>query len=160
MWAYATGLDSPLKTFPATNGTDNHLILIDVMKSRNLTGRQAAGALRECGITLNFNSIPNDPNGPLITSGLRLGTPATSSLGMGETEMNDIAGIIKYVLEHTKAGTIAEGPNAGNPSKRLHALDDGVRNEARARVRSLLERYPVYPELDLEFLQKHFGKKS
>jgi glycine hydroxymethyltransferase len=52
------------------------LYYLNVHESHGLTGRQAAGALRSCGITLNFNSLPFDPNGPLITSGLRLGTPA------------------------------------------------------------------------------------
>jgi glycine hydroxymethyltransferase len=141
----------------ATGGTDNHLMLIDAAKSCNLTGRQAAGALFECGITLNFNSLPFDPNGPLITSGLRLGTPATTTLGMGADEMKEIAAIIKRVLDGTGAGTIENGPNAGKPSKRLHVLDAKVREEARARTKALLDRYPVYPELDLELLQKHFG---
>lgn len=140
----------------ATGGTDNHLMLIDVAASCGLTGRQAAGAMRECGITLNFNSLPYDPNGPLITSGLRLGTPAVTTLGMGADEMKEIAAIIKQVLDGTKAGVIASGPNAGKPSKREHALDPAVRDAARARTRALLDRYPVYPELDLAFLQGHF----
>lgn len=141
----------------ATGGTDNHLMLIDVSASCGLTGRQAAGALYECGITLNFNSLPYDPNGPLITSGLRLGTPAVTTLGMGEAEMREIAAIIKIVLDGTKAGTLTSGPNAGQPSKRLHVLDSAVRDEARARVHALLEQFPVYPQLDLAFLQQHFG---
>jgi glycine hydroxymethyltransferase len=141
----------------ATGGTDNHLMLIDVNTSCGLTGRQAAGAVRECGITLNFNSLPFDPNGPLITSGLRLGTPAVTTLGMGETEMKEIAAIIALVLRGTTAGVIASGPNAGHPSKRLHVLDAKVREEALARTKALLDRFPVYPNLDLAFLQKHFG---
>ena len=141
----------------ATDGTDNHLMLINVSGSYALTGRQAAGALRECGITLNFNSLPYDANGPLITSGLRIGTPAITTLGMGEAEMKEIASIIKYVLDHTQAGTIEGGPNAGQPSKRAHVLAPEAREAARARTRSLLDRFPVYPELDLAFLQQHFG---
>ena len=140
----------------ATGGTDNHLMLIDVSASCGLTGRQGAGAVRECGITLNFNSLPFDPNGPLITSGMRLGTPAVTTLGMGESEMKEIAAIIKLVLAGTTAGIIKSGPNAGEPSKRLHVLDEKVRDEARARVKALLDRFPVYPQLDLGFLQRHF----
>jgi glycine hydroxymethyltransferase len=141
----------------ATGGTDNHLMLIDVAASCGLTGRQAAGALRECGITLNYNSLPYDPNGPLITSGLRLGTPAVTTLGMGPDEMKEIAGILKQVLDGTTAALLTTGPNAGQPSKRLHALDPAVRDAARARTRALLDRFPVYPELDLGFLQTHFA---
>ena len=141
----------------ATGGTDNHLMLIDVGKSCGLTGRQAAGALRECGVTLNYNSLPNDPNGPLITSGLRVGTPAITTLGMGEAEMKTIAKLIKLVVSNTRAGILASGPNAGQPSKRLHELDDAVRDEARAMTKALLDRFPVYPQLDLSFLQEHFS---
>ena len=141
----------------ATGGTDNHLMLVDVSASCGLTGRQAAGALYECGITLNFNSLPYDPNGPLITSGLRLGTPATTTLGMGEAEMREIAAIIKLVLDGTQAAILDSGKNAGKPSKRLHVLDPKVQAEARERVKALLDRFPVYPQLDLDFLQTHFS---
>ncbi|MBI2432775.1 MAG: glycine hydroxymethyltransferase [Candidatus Hydrogenedentes bacterium] len=140
----------------ATGGTDNHLMLINVSATYALTGRQAAGALRECGITLNFNSLPYDPNGPLITSGLRLGTPAVTTLGMGESEMQEIAQIIKFVLDHSQAGLVEQGPNAGQPSKRTHVLDAKAREEALARTQALLKRFPVYPELDLAFLQAQF----
>lgn len=142
----------------ATGGTDNHLMLIDVRTSCGLTGRQAAGALRECGITLNYNSLPNDPNGPLITSGLRIGTPAITTLGMGPDEMKQIAKIIKLVVSNTQAGILTTGPNAGEPSKRLHTLDAKIRDEARAMIKELLDRFPVYPQLDLAFLQEYFGK--
>ena len=140
----------------ATGGTDNHLMLINVSATYALSGRQAAGALRECGITLNFNSLPYDPNGPLITSGLRIGTPAITTLGMGEAEMETIAGIIKFVLDNTHAAKIASGPNAGQPSKREHLIDTAARDEARSRVAALLNRFPVYPNLDLELLRKCF----
>ncbi len=141
----------------ATGGTDNHLMLINVSASCGLTGRQAAGALRECGVTLNFNSLPFDPNGPLITSGLRLGTPAVTTLGMGVDEMKEIAAVIKLVLDGTKPGLIDKGPNAGQPSKRAYVLQPEVRDLALARTKALLDRFPVYPEIDLAFLQAHFG---
>ncbi len=154
--ALAAGLtDQGLRL--ATGGTDNHLMLIDVHRSCGLTGRQAAAAMYECGITLNFNSLPFDPNGPLITSGLRVGTPAVTTLGMGEPEMKEIAAIIKRVLEGTRPALIASGQNAGQPSKSHHELDKDIRDEARGRVHTLLQRYPVYPCLDLAFMQKHFS---
>jgi len=77
------------KATVVSGGTDNHLCLVDV-RPYGLTGRQAESALRECGITLNRNSIPFDPNGPWYTSGLRLGTPAVTTLGMGQGEMSEI----------------------------------------------------------------------
>jgi len=139
-----------------SNGTENHLMLIDV-RSFGLTGKQAAGALIDCHITLNKNAIPFDPNGAISTSGLRVGTPAVTTLGMDENEMKEIASIFKFVLSNTKQGVIASGPNAGKPSKAVYELDDTIKEEAQKRVNALLSRFPVYPELDLEFLQKHFG---
>jgi glycine hydroxymethyltransferase len=140
----------------ATGGTDNHLLLIDV-RPFGITGRQAESAVRECGITLNRNSLPNDTNGAWYTSGLRIGTPATTTLGMGETEMKEIASVLKMVLENTKPRIIDSGAKAGKPSKARYILDAKVKNEARSRVETLLKRFPVYPELDLELLLKYFG---
>lgn len=138
-----------------TKGTDNHLLLIDV-RPFGLTGRQAESAVRECGITLNRNSLPNDTNGAWYTSGLRLGTPAVTTLGMGAAEMKEIAACLKTVLSNTKPQPIESGLKAGTMSKARYLLDESVRNEVCARVRSLLERFPVYPELDLEVLVKYF----
>jgi len=140
----------------STGGTDNHLMLIDV-RSHEITGRQGADVLRECGITLNYNSLPYDPQSPMITSGLRIGTPAVTTLGMGEPEMHAIARILTLVLTNTKAAPIASGPNAGKPSKVKYAIAPEVLEDARAQTRDLLNRFPVYPELDLEFLKDHFG---
>jgi len=139
-----------------SGGTDNHLMLIDAT-TFGLTGRQAAGALRECGITLNKNTIPFDKNTPLVTSGLRLGTPAITTLGMGAAEMKEIAGIIKHALSNTKPGVVESGANAGKPSKINYTIDAKALDAAKARVKELLDRYPVYPELDLRFLQEHFA---
>ena len=138
-----------------TGGTDNHLMLIDV-RPQGLTGRQAAGSLRECGVTLNYNSLPFDPQGPMITSGLRIGTPAVTTLGMGEAEMGEIAGIIKMAIEGTKGGPIPTGPKAGTPSKTRYDIDPGALEQVRSRVKGLLDQFPVYPQLDLAFLQRHF----
>lgn len=139
----------------ATGGTDNHLFLIDVTPY-GLNGRQAESSLRECGITLNRNALPFDPNGPWYTSGLRIGTPATTTLGMGEAEMKEIAAIFGLVLSNTKPALIEKGDNAGKPSKAKYVLSDEVRAEAQTRVKTLLDKYPVYPELDLDFLMKAF----
>jgi glycine hydroxymethyltransferase len=129
-----------------TGGTDNHLFLIDV-RPFGLTGRQAESALRECRITLNRNSLPNDPNGPWYTSGLRLGTPAVTTLGMGSTEVTEIAKIVSMVLKNTSS----------QGSKAKYATNEGIKKEARERVTALLAKFPVYPELDLDFLQEAFG---
>jgi len=140
----------------ATGGSDNHLMLLDV-RSFGLNGRQAEGALRECGVTLNRNSLPFDPNGPWYTSGLRIGTPALTTLGMGTGEMEEVAAIIALVLNNTKAAILTKGANAGKPSKAKTVTDEAVRDEARRRVVALLDRFPLYPELDLPFLQAHFS---
>lgn len=138
-----------------TGGTDNHLLLIDV-HSMGITGRQAESALRECGITLNRNSLPNDPNGPWYTSGLRLGTPAVTTLGMGAAEMDEIASVVKLVLSNVSPTTIASGPNKGGKSLAKYEVDPGAKDQAMERAQALLANYPVYPELDLNFLQRHF----
>ena len=140
----------------ATDGTDNHLLLIDVADSCGLTGTQAASALRECGVTLNFNSLPYDSNGPLITSGLRVGTAAATTLGMSEIEMAEIAAIIRLALGNTKPALLTSGANAGKPSKRKYELSDAARDEARERIQALLDKFPVYPELDLATLAALF----
>jgi glycine hydroxymethyltransferase len=140
----------------ATQGTDNHLLLVDVTPS-GVTGRQAESALRESGITLNRNALPYDANGPWYTSGLRLGTPAITTLGMGESEMAEIAGILKSVLSHVKPTTIESGKNAGKTSQAKYTIDPGAQAEALQRVGVLLDAYPVYPELDLKLLQRSFG---
>ena len=142
----------------SSGGSDNHLMLLDVT-GFGLNGRQAESVLRECGITLNRNALPEDPNGPWYTSGLRIGTPAVTTLGMGAKEMQEIASIIKYVLSNTKPKILTKGKNAGQPSKAKYDIDQGVIDEAIKRVSALLGRYPVYPELDLDFLMKYFVKE-
>ena len=129
-----------------SGGTDNHLVLLDV-RPFDLTGRQAESAVRECGVTLNRNTIPFDPNGPWYTSGLRLGTPAVTTLGMGPEEMREIASLMTLVLKHS---TPEEGPKGRSKAK--YQIEESARSEAQSRVHSLLERYPVYPELDLELI--------
>jgi glycine hydroxymethyltransferase len=128
-----------------TGGTDNHLMLIDVAKTFGLTGRQGESALRTCGFTLNRNAVPFDPNGPWYTSGLRIGTPAVTTLGMSESDMKEIARIIKHVLANTTA-TVTDGKK----SQAKYDLDPAIVEKAHKQVQALLDRYPLYPELDLE----------
>ncbi len=82
-----------------SGGTDNHLMLVDLRTfDAELTGKQAQEALDRAGITLNKNQIPNDPRSPFVSSGLRIGTPAVTTAGMGEKEMEEIARLIGRVL--------------------------------------------------------------
>ena len=131
-----------------TGGTDNHLMLLDVNASLGLTGRQAESALRECHITLNRNSLPFDPNGPWYTSGLRLGTPAVTTLGMGPEEMRELAQIIRLVLANTRPGLTSKG----EVSRSSYRLEEAAKAEAQNRIHNLLDRYPLYPELNLDWL--------
>lgn len=139
----------------ATDGTDNHLMLLDVAPF-GLNGRQAESVLRECGLTLNRNALPFDPNGPWYTSGLRLGTPAVTTLGMGKEEMKEIASIVALVLKNTKPAIITKGENTGKESKSKAVTDKAVMKEAQDRVLKLLDRFVLYPQLDLQFLEENF----
>jgi glycine hydroxymethyltransferase len=80
-----------------SGGTDNHLMLVDT-RSCELTGKEAQQFLDEVGITVNKNTVPNDPQSPFVTSGIRIGTPAVTSRGMGEPQMRDLGGAIAGVL--------------------------------------------------------------
>jgi glycine hydroxymethyltransferase len=134
-----------------TGGTDNHLILVDVSRL-GLTGRQAESLLHDCGITLNRNALPFDRNGPWFTSGLRIGTPAATSLGMGGAEMGELASIMGAALKGATSATTKEG----KPSRAKAILGEAGRDEARRRVAAIMGRFPVYPELDLAFLKEAF----
>ena len=139
----------------ATNGTDNHLMLLDVTPF-GLNGRQAETVLRKYGVTLNRNALPFDVNGPWYTSGLRIGTPAVTTLGMGEAEMKEIASIIALVLKNTEPAKITKGENAGTLSKSKAVTKPEAAEEATRRVKALLNRFVLYPELDLNFLQENY----
>jgi glycine hydroxymethyltransferase len=140
----------------ATGGTDNHLFLIDVTPY-GLTGRQAESALRDCGVTLNRNSLPYDINGPWYTSGLRIGTAAVTTLGMKEKEMNTIADILHTVVSNTKPTMATSGDQAGKPSKAKYTIDEKAALDAQSMVKNLLGSYAVYPNIDLEFLKASFA---
>jgi glycine hydroxymethyltransferase len=128
-----------------TGGTENHLLIVDLQRF-GLTGRQAEIALRNAGLTVNRNAIPFDGNGPWYTSGIRLGTAACTTLGMGPDEMIEIANIIIDVLSHTRP-TLVE--KTGLPSKASFETDQKFLLEAKERVKSLLKNYPLYPEIEL-----------
>lgn len=132
-----------------TGGTDNHLMLIDV-RPFNITGRLAESVIRECGITLNRNSIPYDPNGPWYTSGLRIGTPAVTTLGMGKDEMKEIANILSLVLKNVKAEI-----KDGKPSKTKYIIDPSIKEKAQTKVKALLDKFILYPNIDVDFVLKN-----
>jgi glycine hydroxymethyltransferase len=108
-----------------SGGTDNHLILVDVF-SRGLTGRAAEAALGKAGITVNKNAIPFDPNPPMVASGVRIGTPAVTTRGMGEREMETIGEFIARVL--------------GSPE------DDAVLGMVRNEVEKMCRKFPLYQD--------------
>jgi glycine hydroxymethyltransferase len=125
-----------------TGGTDNHMVLVDV-SVLGLTGKQAEHALRQCGITLNRNAIPFDPNGAWYTSGIRVGTPALTTLGMGQTEMRRIAELIASSL---RAARPAIGAN-GAVNRASATVDPKALKVAQDSVHELLSAFPLYPEL-------------
>ena len=127
-----------------TDGTDNHLVLLDV-SSFGLTGRQAESALLDSGIVTNRNSVPNDPNGAWYTSGVRIGTPALTSRGFGAAEFDRVAELITGVLKATAPAATA----AGTPGKAKYTIADGVADATREAAGELLENHPLYPGLEL-----------
>ena len=106
-----------------SGGTDNHLLLLDV-RSLNLTGKVAEALLDEVNITANKNGIPYDPEKPFVTSGVRIGTPAITSRGFVEEDMKEVGALIAAVLK--------------NPE------DAAVKEDAKARVKVLTDKYPIY----------------
>ncbi len=121
-----------------TGGTDNHLLVMDVTSSFNLTGRQAEMALREARFTVNRNAVPFDKNGAWYTSGVRIGPAAVTTLGMKEGEMQEIATMMFDLLKQTK-------PQEGSKAKT--DIDPGLLSSVRKGVETLLARFPLYPEL-------------
>ena len=128
-----------------TDGTDNHLCLIDVQTSFGLTGRQAETALQESGIVTNRNVISADPNGAWYTSGVRVGTPALTSRGFGVDEFDRVAELIVATLTNTERATTAKG----EPSMVKYVLDERLAARTRDACAELLADYPLYPELTL-----------
>ena len=106
-----------------SGGTDNHLLLVD-LRSKGLTGKVAEKVLDHAGITVNKNTVPNETQSPFVTSGIRLGTPAVTTRGMGTVEMRQIATLIDRVL--------------------IAPEDAGVIAQVRAEVKALADRFPLY----------------
>ena len=106
-----------------SGGTDNHLMLVD-LRPKRLTGKVAEEALGKAGITVNKNMIPWDPEKPMTTSGIRVGTPALTSRGMGAREMTIVAALI---------GRALDAP-----------ADDRVLAKVRGEVRDLCAQFPMY----------------
>ncbi|MCZ2850504.1 glycine hydroxymethyltransferase [Modestobacter sp. VKM Ac-2978] len=123
-----------------TGGTDNHLVLVDV-GGFGLTGRQAEAALLDAGLVTNRNSVPADPNGPWYTSGIRLGTPALTTRGLGEADLAEVGDLIVDVL----ASTQSDGD-----SKVRYRLEPAVAERVRARAAELVDAHPLYPEVQLD----------
>jgi glycine hydroxymethyltransferase len=108
-----------------SGGTDNHLMLVDVF-SRGLTGKAAEAALGKAGITVNKNAIPFDPNPPMVASGIRIGTPAVTTRGMGEREMDRIGELIARALKTPE--------------------DEAALGMVKAEVEKLCRTFPLYSE--------------
>ena len=106
-----------------SGGTDNHLMLVD-LRSKGVTGKEAQNLLDGVGITANRNTIPFEPLSPFVTSGIRLGSPALTTRGFKEADMEEVAAIIALVLDHVK--------------------DAAAQEEAKKRVDALCEKYPLY----------------
>jgi len=106
-----------------SGGTDNHLMLVD-LRNRGLTGKVAQASLDEAAITVNKNTVPNETQSPFVTSGVRIGTPAVTTRGMREAEMETIAGFIDRVLQAPE--------------------DSGVKQQVRRDVRELTRKFPLY----------------
>ena len=130
-----------------TGGTENHMVIVDI-SSLNITGRQAETALRQAHITCNRNAIPFDKNGAWYTSGIRLGTPALTTLGMGPAEMKKIAKIIAKALKNTVAAKAV----SGGFSKSQIVTDQALFDQLKSEVYELMQDFPLYPEIDLALL--------
>lgn len=111
-----------------SGGTDNHLMLVD-LRSVGMTGKQADLLVSGVNITANKNTVPFDPESPFVTSGLRLGSPAMTTRGLGTAEFTEIGNIIADRL--------------------LHQEDELVAQECRQRVAALCDRFPLYPHLSI-----------
>jgi glycine hydroxymethyltransferase len=106
-----------------SGGTENHLFLVSLIK-QDITGKDADAALGKAHITVNKNAVPNDPRSPFVTSGLRIGTPAVTTRGFGESECRDLAGWMCDVLDNLE--------------------DPSVNDRVREQVSALCKRFPVY----------------
>ena len=106
-----------------SNGTENHMFLVDLIE-KGLTGKEADAALGRANITVNKNAVPNDPQSPFVTSGLRIGTPASTTRGFKETEISEVASWICDILDDIN--------------------NEEIISEVRNKVKNLCSRFPVY----------------
>jgi glycine hydroxymethyltransferase len=113
-----------------TGGTDNHLVLVD-LRPKKLTGKVAEGGLNRAHLTCNKNAIPFDPEKPMVTSGIRLGSPAATTRGFGEAEFREVAKLI---------GEVLDGLAKANAPEDNEAVEAGV----KARVLAMCKRFPIY----------------
>lgn len=113
-----------------SGGTDTHLMLVD-LRPKMLTGRDAEASLGRANITCNKNGVPNDPQKPMITSGIRLGTPAATTRGFGVAEFREVGLLITEVLDGLKAANSEDGNAA-------------VEAAVKAKVEALTARFPIY----------------
>jgi len=122
----------------SSGGTDNHLLLVDMRKSRKLPGKRVAIALERVGIVLNFNTVPNasDLQKPLFPDGVRMGTPALTTRGLLPEHMDTVAGFIDRTLEFVKRGKIEKGTGLWT--------DPSQQAEIRAEVESFVGRFPTF----------------
>lgn len=128
-----------------TGGTDNHIVLLDVDTSFKINGRIAENILRKANITVNRNGIPNDKNGFWYTSGIRIGTPAITTLGMKEEEMREIANVIYDVLSSAKPEY-----KDGKLLKHTADVDEDILKKSQCRIGDLLSKFLLYPELEID----------
>lgn len=115
-----------------SGGTDTHLVLVD-LRPKGVKGNEAETALGRALITCNKNGVPNDPEKPTVTSGIRLGTPAGTTRGFGTEEFREVGEMITAVLD----GLAAHGPDG----------DSTVEKKVRARAEALCRKFPIYPDL-------------
>ena len=106
-----------------SNGTENHMFLVDLIE-KGLTGKEADAALGKANITVNKNAVPNDPQSPFVTSGLRIGTPASTTRGFKETEISEVASWICDILDDIN--------------------NEEIISEVRNKVKNLCSKFPVY----------------
>ena len=133
-----------------TDGTDNHMILIDLTKSGKGTGIFVQDALDVAGITVNKNTVPNDPASPFYPSGIRLGTPALTTRGMKEPEMQQIGGLISEVITAVGDYQLPEGKEerqAYLKSFREEIKLNAKLKSVRSRVLEICNRFPLYPNI-------------
>ena len=106
--------------------TENHLMTVD-LRDKGITGKDAANLLDKYGITVNKNTVPNDPQSPFVTSGLRIGVPAVTTRGFTETEMVIVGNLIADII--------------------LHRDDEEILKQCKKDAMNLCERYPIYRQM-------------